>query len=102
MFKENLKKLRTSRGLSQVDLAEAIGVVQGTIYFWENGKTEPTGNYLIGLAKFFGVTIDELMGVAPLAANADLLELNSIIRGMSEENKKLCLELIKAVAKSRI
>ena len=60
MFKENLKKLRTSRGLSQVDLAEAIGVVQGTIYFWENGKTEPKASIIKDMAQLYGVRSEDI------------------------------------------
>lgn len=62
-FAQNLKYLRISAGIGQVRLASEIGVSKGIISLWENGKREPTMSYLIVLAKYFNVTIDELVGV---------------------------------------
>ena len=61
-FKENLKELRLEKELGQVELAKAIGVSKGVISLWENGLREPNMNSLIILAKFFNITIDELVG----------------------------------------
>lgn len=90
------------RGLTQLELAEKIGVVQGTIYFWENGKTDPTGSCLIMLAKFFDVSIDELMGLEPLPPTSnELIEINSLLYNLNDQDKKLCLDIIKAVVKNK-
>ena len=62
-FKENLKELRQERNLGQVDLAQAIGVSKGVISLWENGLREPNMYSLILLAKYFNITIDELVGI---------------------------------------
>lgn len=62
-FKENLKDLRQERNLGQVDLAQAIGVSKGVISLWENGLREPNMYSLILLAKYFNITIDELVGM---------------------------------------
>lgn len=62
MFADNLKSLRIERNLTQVDLAKIIGVSQATIYFWESGTNEPTLSYLIKLANYFEITIDDLIG----------------------------------------
>ena len=62
-FKENLKELRLERNLGQVELAKAIGVSKGVVSLWENGLREPNMYSLIILAKFFKVTIDELVGL---------------------------------------
>ncbi len=61
-FKENLKELRQEKFLGQVELAKAIGVSKGVISLWENGLREPTMHSLIVLAKFFNISIDELVG----------------------------------------
>lgn len=63
-FKENLKELRLERDLGQVELAQAIGVSKGVVSLWENGLREPNMYSLIILAKFFQVTIDELVGLS--------------------------------------
>ena len=60
-FKDNLTELRLEKELGQVELAKAIGVSKGVISLWENGLREPNMNSLIMLAKFFNITIDELV-----------------------------------------
>jgi transcriptional regulator with XRE-family HTH domain len=62
-FRDNLKELRIEKGLGQVELAKAIGVSKGVISLWENGLREPSMYSLIMLAKFFGTSIDELVGL---------------------------------------
>lgn len=62
-FKDNLKELRLEKGLGQVELAKEIGVSKGVISLWENGLREPNMYSLILLAKFFKISIDELVGL---------------------------------------
>lgn len=62
-FKDNLKELRLERKLGQVELAKEVGVSKGVISLWENGLREPNMYSLIILAKFFNITIDELVGL---------------------------------------
>ena len=62
-FAENLKELRIEKGVGQVELAEKIGVSKGIISLWENNKREPTLTSLIALAKYFGVSLDALVGI---------------------------------------
>lgn len=62
-FKDNLKELRLEKNLGQVELAKEIGVSKGVISLWENGLREPNMYSLILLAKFFKITIDELVGM---------------------------------------
>ncbi len=63
-FKDNLKLLRQEKGIGQVELAQKLGVSKGIISLWENGLREPTMNSLIEMAKFFGVSIDYLVGLS--------------------------------------
>lgn len=63
-FGETLKELRAMRQISQVDLAQAIGVSKGIVSLWENGLREPTLTNLILLANFFNVSIDYLAGLS--------------------------------------
>ena len=60
-FAYNLKVLRLEKKLSQPQLAEELGVSKGMISFWENKKYEPTPSNLIIVAKFFIVSIDDLL-----------------------------------------
>ena len=61
---ENIKRFREERSLSQSDLAKVLYVTPQSISRWENGIAYPDIEKLPQIASFFGVTIDELMGVA--------------------------------------
>ena len=61
-FKDNLKELRLEKNLGQTELAKAVGVSKGIISLWENGLRQPNMYSLIVLAKFFNISIDELVG----------------------------------------
>lgn len=63
-FCERLKELRQERGIGQVELARRIGVSKGIISMWEHGLREPTFSNLVSLARFFGVSIDYLVGLS--------------------------------------
>lgn len=56
-----LKQLRTEKSLTQEKLAEIIGVSNRSVSRWENGNTMPDFDLLIELAKFYDVSIDEIM-----------------------------------------
>ena len=58
--------LRQEKKLGQVELAKIIGVSKGIISLWENGLREPNLYSLITLAKFFDISIDELVGFGQL------------------------------------
>lgn len=61
-LQRNLIELRHEKNLTQKEVAEKIGVSASAIGFWETGINEPKTTYLVKLANFFGVTVDELVG----------------------------------------
>lgn len=61
-FSARLKELRSSRKLSQLDLAREIGVSQRAVSYYELGEDIPTLDVLIKIADFFDVTLDYLVG----------------------------------------
>lgn len=54
-----IKELRLEKGLSQEQLANAIGVSQKAIDYWERNVNEPKASYIVALVKYFGITYDE-------------------------------------------
>ena len=60
-FNEKLQQLRKSRGITQEELAEALYVSRTAISKWESGRGYPNIDSLRGIAKFFSVTVDELL-----------------------------------------
>ena len=61
-FEERIKMLREKHGLSQEALGNILGVKRFAIYSYEKGKNCPEMKGLIGLADYFGVSIDYLVG----------------------------------------
>lgn len=55
-----IKSLRKRRGLTQEQLAEAIGISFQAVSKWENGIALPDITLAPALASYFGITIDEL------------------------------------------
>ena len=57
-----LFELRTEKELSQRDMAKALNISQETYNNWENANTQPSIEQLILLSKFFGVSVDYIIG----------------------------------------
>ncbi|MSR71601.1 MAG: XRE family transcriptional regulator [Candidatus Taylorbacteria bacterium] len=57
----NLRRIRTKKGMSQGNIARALGVSRGFISTIENGKANPTLSTITKLAKALGVSADELL-----------------------------------------
>lgn len=66
MFSELLKRLRTENGVTQPQLAEALGVSKGNVADWETGKSLPGYKAIIKLAKYFDVSADYILGLSAL------------------------------------
>ncbi|MDE6474722.1 MAG: helix-turn-helix domain-containing protein [Clostridia bacterium] len=62
IFNKRLKELRTSKNLSQDQLAKKTNLTQTSINHWENGKCQPNANAIVALSRYFEVTTDYLLG----------------------------------------
>lgn len=71
---KNLKFLRKSAGLTQEQVASAIGEKMRTYASWENLDVEPPLHKLSILARMYNLTIDELI-TNPTKNKIDLLSL---------------------------
>ena len=58
-----IKDLRKEKNISQSELANAIGVSQKAIDYWERGVNEPKASYIVALADFFNVSADYILGI---------------------------------------
>jgi len=57
---QNIKKLREEEGVTQQQLADALGVTFQAVSKWECGATAPDVAMLPEIAEFFGVSVDDL------------------------------------------
>ena len=58
---KKLRELRKELGLTQIQLDNAIGFTQKTICSLELGKYQPSLQKLVKIAKYFDVSIDDLV-----------------------------------------
>ena len=61
-YGERLKALRTAKGLTQQQLAQALGTTKQNICFIETGKNMPGTRLMLALADFFDVSLDYMFG----------------------------------------
>ncbi len=62
-FSERLKELRLENGLTQIQLADEVGLSDAAIGLWENNKRVPNLDAVIVLAKYFKVSLDYIAGL---------------------------------------
>lgn len=91
-FSERLKNLRKQAHLTQVDVAEKLGISQPAYASWERGVKKPTQENLVKIAQILKVSIDYLVGNSDEDIedneldNVELLfRMNS--KGLTEEEK---------------
>ena len=64
MFKDVLKQLRDAKGITQSELAYAIGVQPGAIGNYEQGQRMPKDDKTwVKIAQYFNVSVDYLMDI---------------------------------------
>lgn len=70
-FNQKLQELRKQKGITQEELAESLYVSRTAISKWESGRGYPNLDSLKAIARFFGVTIDELLSSGELLTLAE-------------------------------
>ena len=59
-MKNKIEEIRKERGIRQEDFAKAMGVSRQTISSLENGRYNPSIMLAYKIAKYFGMTIEEV------------------------------------------
>lgn len=59
-----IKQCREKANLSQKYVAVALGVAAPSVSNWESGKTKPSMDNYINLAKLFDVSVEYLLGIS--------------------------------------
>lgn len=64
MIGEKIRNLRKTFNISQVDLANKLGITKQCVSNWENDNILPSIDMLVRLAKYFNVSTDFLLGLS--------------------------------------
>lgn len=101
MFSNNLKRLRKSKKLTQIQLAEKLGVAKTTLASYEQGRRMPDIEIQNKLADIFDISLDQLHGRASQQENEnDTLMFNHIdgFTELSEEEQKRIVQQLEEQA----
>jgi transcriptional regulator with XRE-family HTH domain len=63
MLNIKIKNLRKSFGISQVQLANELGVTKQCVSNWENDNIMPSVEMLVKISIYFNVSCDYLLGI---------------------------------------
>ncbi len=85
---ERIKQLRMQRGISQVQLAQHLGISKSVVSSYENAVHFPPYDILLKMAWLFGVSTDYILGAAGnRALNVDGLtevQIEAVMRIVDE------------------
>ena len=84
MIGEKIRKLRREKNLTQEEVAQHLGISFQSVSKWERGDGYPDITLLPALARYFGVTADELLGMGEIAGR----ERYEAINREWEENRR--------------
>ncbi len=84
-----LQELRQEKGISQAELAKALGLTQQSYSRYEREVCELSYNALIKIARYFDVSIDYLLG------NSTFYYPDNLQTALSDNEKKLLTEFRK-------
>ena len=80
---ENLKRQRKKKDLTQEQLADILGVSFQSVSKWERGEGYPDMELLPVIAEYFGITVDELMGMKEICSKT---QADKILEAVSENS----------------
>ena len=95
---EKLVELRTSKGVTQEDVAQSLSISNKTVSKWENGASTPDLPMVVELAKYYGVTTDTLLGLSEDKKQSTKEEIRSLFEGLDRRESVLkAFETVKAL-----
>ncbi len=95
---EKLVELRTSKGVTQEDVAQSLSVSNKTISKWENGASTPDLSMVVELAKYYSITTDTLLGISEDKKQSTKEEICSLFEGLDRRASVLkAFEVVKAL-----
>lgn len=103
---EHLRQIRKERGVSGIDLADALNISPYTLYNWEAGRREPSLADLVALADYFDVSLDYLIRgkekEPPTEARERLADATyDAMANLSPEAREIALAVLNALQQAR-
>ena len=93
-FNDQLSKLRKRKNITQIELADKLGVKQYVISSWETGRSEPNINQIIQLSDILDIPTDYLLGKTFIRTISEE-DFNKVIENMEQDTNDDFLNCIK-------
>jgi len=105
-FGKRLARIRKAKGFTQQMLADAIGVSQRVIAYYEKETNHLPANYLPPIANALGVSLDELMGMKELKGDLAIKDPKlwkklRKIEKLSEDDQKIIIHMVDSLASKK-
>ncbi len=79
-----IKECRNKNNLTQMQLAEKLGITDRAVSKWENGRAMPDSAIMLDLCKELGITVNDLL-------SGEVVSVNNY----NENSEKIILEMVK-------
>lgn len=106
-----IKTLRLQAGMTQVQVAQAAGLLQGTFTRYENNKKIPSGPRLAAIARALGTTVEKILDDTPLPptpeikphihGNSTAAQIQKLVQELDNETQKLVLKQVKLIVQGK-
>ena len=95
---EKLVEFRTSKGVTQEDVAQSLSISNRTVSKWETGASMPDLPMIVELAKYFEITTDALLGLSETKKRNTKEEVCSLFEGLDRRESVLkAFETVKSL-----
>ena len=89
-----IKECRNKNNLTQMQLAEKLGITDRAISKWENGRAMPDSSLMLDLCKELKITVNDLLSGEVVSVNNYNENTEKIIIDMVKEKEKTLMEII--------
>ena len=97
--------------MTQVQVAQAAGLLQGTFTRYENNKKIPSGPRLAAIARALGTTVENILDDTPLPptpdakphihGNSTAAQIQKLVQELDNETQKLVLKQVKLIVQGK-
>lgn len=107
---QRIRSLRIDHGLTQEEFGKIFRIVKSTVSLYENGKSVPNDQIKTEMCRYFGVSMDYLLGltddpaprpeaavIPPAAVDPSIQEALSYLEGLSDEAMASALRCLQAI-----
>lgn len=91
-FVRRLPEIRRSKDITRKEIAKGVGITLGKYDKWEAGKVLPKSEDIARLAGFYGMSVDEFLGLTEEESEAIKQKLLEDAEKLSPEARKIVVD----------